>query len=601
MQQPAFIVLPDNYVHCFVISSSNGGSGGVQILAATGIPMMEGSGFGGMPPGLAQAIQSAVTHAIHSTQNIGPTANESESRTENGTTTRTVAMSFQVVDGQLIPTPNQGTPGPGTRANSSSTRDAPASDSAPTSNRNDNNGAEQNPAGNTPAPLAVDHPPPRMMAEVMAEYRRTQRRLDTHWDRLDTMLRNDPTFENDNETNQHQDLFRNVTEVMHFLSHAQHALSDAMINLGATPPRQLRARPFMIAPIIQSAVVQNVPIAVQVPAGGARARNTHPTRTSRSPSAAATPTTTEPSAGEPMETSESSSDGETASSIPGGAGVMRQLDAAFAAADALVLGQQSPNEPTNGNTAGEGSRNRDGSGATADIEVSMEPIVVGIEMGPEITIDSQGRVATSSSETSRGGSPPGSNLQMGATRRGGAPSAGMIQNMIQAALSNMGAVANVSVQEITPASIGISSTSSSSNSSSSQPGQDSRARGNTQTQPTTSTRTRSSTQVINMPAGAMGPPMGFMGSNSFQGGPMGGPVPNNNFDILLPCNSHHIPQNAIRRSGMGRENRRVRQAAFQQQQRPRSSSVPPRGPIRGNVRSQEAGTTTEGPNDGGMI
>ena len=572
-----------------------------------------GGGFGGMPPGLAQAIQGAITNAM--SQQLGSTGNE---RSENGTTS-SVAMSFRVgPDGQLIPS-NQAAM-QATANSPSDRRDTNnASSSSPANNNSTNNssnhnnrnstGEESQTAGNTHSPPAVDHPPPRMMAEVMTEYRRTQRRLDAHWDRLDTMLRDDPTFDNENDTNQHQSLFRQVTEVMHFLSHAQHALSDAMINLGTTPPRQLRARPFMIAPIIQSAVVQNVPIAVQVPSsGGARPRNTRPATTSTSTSVTATATTLEAAVGEPMETSESSSDGENASSMPGGVeqGVMQQLGAALAAADALVLGQQSPNEPTNVNTADEASRDGgDGSDATADIEVSVEPIVVGIEMGPEITIDSQGRVATSSNETSRGGSPPSSNVQMGATRRGGAPSAGMIQNMIQAALSNMGAVANVSVQEISPNSIGISSTSSSSssNSSSTQPGQDSRARGNTQTQPTTSTRTRSSTQVINRPAGAMGPPVGFMSPNSFQGGPMG-PVPNNNFDILLPCNSHHIPQNAIRRSGMRRENRRVRQQAiFQQQQRPRSASVPPRGPIRGNVRSQQAGTTTteEGQNHGGMI
>merc|ERR1719361_2125391 len=88
------------------------------------------------------------------------------------------------------------------------------------------------------------------------------------------MLRDDPEFEGENQRNIHQNLFRGVTEIMHFLSHAQHAISDAMINLGSSPPRQLRARPFMIAPIVQSAVVQNVPIQVQVPTGGQRRQGT---------------------------------------------------------------------------------------------------------------------------------------------------------------------------------------------------------------------------------------------------------------------------------------------------------------------------------------
>ena len=561
-------------------------------MAATGIPMMDGGGgFGGMPPGLAQAIQSAVSNAIHSTENLssGPTHGSETTRTENGTTTRTVAMSFQVVDGQLVPTSNnQGTP----------TTQAPsgvsASDiNASANSRNNNNAGQAQDARNNPAPLAVDHPPPRMMAEVMAEYRRTQQRLEPHWDRLDTMLRDDPSFENEEETNRHQDLFRNVTEVMHFLSHAQHAISDAMLNLSTTPPRQLRARPFMIAPIIQSAVVQNVPIAVQVPAGVARSRNGRSATTSSS-SSTATPTASGTAAAvEPMETSESSSsDGENVSSLQGSVeqGVMQQLNAELASA-ARVLGQTSNNDATSRSPSAPASGSeRNGSEATADIEVSMEPIVFGIEMGPEITIGSQG-VETNSNRASPGRSPSNANLQTDGIQGVGAPSAGMIQNMIQAAFSNMGTVANVSVQEVSqPTTVGSSSSSSSStstNSSPNQPGQNSSARGNTQTQPTTSTRTRSSTQVINMPAGPMRPPVGFMGPNGFQG-PMG-PLPNHNFDMLLPCNSHHIPQHAIRRGGIGRENRNRR--AFQQQQRPRSSSVPPRGALRGNLRSQP-GTPT---------
>merc|ERR1719167_131884 len=76
-----------------------------------------------------------------------------------------------------------------------------------------------------------------------------------------------------------------------------------------------------------------------------------------------------------------------------------------------------------------------------------------------------------------------------------------------------------------------------------------------------------------------------------------GPVqPNNNFDILLPCNSHHIPQNAMQnRGGMNRGNRRIRpHPVFQQSQRPRSSSVPPRGPIRIHHRAHPPGANADG-------
>ena len=578
--------------------SANGGVRGVQVLAAAGMPMMDSGGFGGMPPELAQAIQTAVNHAIHSTHSTEPSTNVPENRNENGTRSRTVAMSFQVVDGQLIQTDNQGNASsPQERSNSSNTRGSSANAS---NSSNNNNSAGSTPIRSNQPQMTVDHPPPRMMAEVMGDYRRTERRLDPYWDRLDTMLRDDPVFDGDEERTRHQNLFRSVTETMHFLSHAQHAMSDAMINLGASPPRQLRARPFMIAPIVQSAVVQNVPIQVQVPTGGQRRQEA-----TQSVPTTSTPTATGATTAEPMETSDSSSDSENASSNRGSQeqGIVQQaLDAVFGDANSLFNSRSSANDTTDGQES-RSARGESGT-ATADIEVSMEPIVVGIEMGPEITIDRQGRVTTSSNGNSRGGSPPTPNVDTGTARRthgAGGPSAGMIQNMIQAALSNMGAEANVTVQEITPDQLMNSvASSSTTNSTSTPPGQNSRARGNTQTQPTTSTRTRSTTQVINVPAGAMGPPVGFMNPSAFPGGSMG-PVPNNNFDILLPCNSHHIPQNAIHRGGISRGNRRVRphtHAVFQHQQRPRSSSVPPRGPVTANNRAPEAGTADEEQNGG---
>ena len=67
------------------------------------------------------------------------------------------------------------------------------------------------------------------------------------------MLEEDPAMETPEATAEAQRLFKKVSEAMHFLSHAQHAMSDIMLDLTTPPPRQLRARPF----VIQSALVQS--------------------------------------------------------------------------------------------------------------------------------------------------------------------------------------------------------------------------------------------------------------------------------------------------------------------------------------------------------
>lgn len=52
---------------------------------------------------------------------------------------------------------------------------------------------------------------------------------------------------------QEQWLLWRVSEVLHFVSHAMHAISDIMVDLRRPPPRQLRARPIIIQ---QPALVQ---------------------------------------------------------------------------------------------------------------------------------------------------------------------------------------------------------------------------------------------------------------------------------------------------------------------------------------------------------
>ena len=46
-----------------------------------------------------------------------------------------------------------------------------------------------------------------------------------------------------------------VTEAMHYISHAYHSISDIMVDMGRTPPRELRAPPHgQIHAIAQQAI-----------------------------------------------------------------------------------------------------------------------------------------------------------------------------------------------------------------------------------------------------------------------------------------------------------------------------------------------------------
>jgi len=185
----------------------------------------------------------------------------------------------------------------------------------------------------------------------------------------------------------------------------------------------------------------------------------------------------------------------------------------------------------------------------------MEPIVVGIDITPEITIDATGRRLPA-----RNGS---------SSESGGAEGMIVMQPLNMSQLfGTRGQQQQGSAESAATTAATTAAASSSSSSGQSGSSQDSRARA--QTQPTTSTRTRLSTQVLTAPHLHLpGIPVAMGGGGQgipiplSLGGAMGG-QPNNNFDILLPCNSHHIPSS----SGA----RRSRQSAADRQ---RSASVPP--------------------------
>ncbi len=119
-----------------------------------------------------------------------------------------------------------------------------------------------------------------MLADVMEEYQRVNRRLVQQQNNLIPVLRNDAIYSSDAERDRDQQLFNRVSRITHYLSHAQHAMSDILLNLSRAPPRQLRARLFIIPSIVQTARVQAVPIDVTVQAGSP-SRSTTSTATSQ--------------------------------------------------------------------------------------------------------------------------------------------------------------------------------------------------------------------------------------------------------------------------------------------------------------------------------
>jgi len=588
-------------------------------VVASGIPMDQafpGGGAGGtsaipgLPAGLANIIQSAVTSAISGPGNangsvlsfqIGPDGQMTNMQSSGSRQTTPTHGPRQVSSAGAAPeaptSSAEGTSGTTSSSTSSSATAATATgSSSETSTASGGAGtaganAERGRGGGRPA---VDHPPPRVMAEVMQLYRRTQQRLDSHWERLTTMLTEDPTFENETESREHQRLYQRVTEIMHFLSHAQHAMSDILLNTSQAPPRQLRARPFIIQSVVSSAaVVRNIPIAI--PTGGARAAAAAAAARSASASRASArggASGTQSGSRQPTQVRAASATRAEAAASTAGPEPMETESPASAAAGAAAAGsRQQQQRPRRAAAAAAGHGLHPES---ASVEVTMEPIVVGIDISPEITIDASRLPHHHHHHQHHEQAQEIHNLLHGIAVQQGQQQAQQQQQQSAAAEASTSSASTAT----TTTSGGAAGASASA--------QTSRARVNSQTQPTTSTRTRLSTQVLTAPgggphgasiqfggipvavAGVGGPPAGAIPIPVSLAGALGGggpgisPQPGSNFDVLLPCNSHHIPSNAAAASRS-----RSRQAAADRQ---RSASVPPSAAAAANRRDQ--GTST---------
>ncbi len=84
------------------------------------------------------------------------------------------------------------------------------------------------------------------LADAMAMFLSVSSRMVPHWTTVNVFLREDPALEDldggDAALRRHQTDINLLSNAMHFLSHAQHALSDLFVNCRQHPPRDVRAR-----------------------------------------------------------------------------------------------------------------------------------------------------------------------------------------------------------------------------------------------------------------------------------------------------------------------------------------------------------------------
>ncbi|CAH1179566.1 unnamed protein product [Phaedon cochleariae] len=400
-----------------------------------------------------------------------------------------------------------------------------------------------------PNPLPENASRTSEMAALLTMLGQLQSRFAPFLEQYQNFMRDDPEVPAENQR-QTQTMLNRVSEVLHFLGHAYHSLSDIIIRVRTPPPRPLLCRPILIQ---HSAVVQTgIPIQVEAQINLSADRPAAPTNGQPAAADTATGATTNPSAA-PNTAPNGGVGGPTISVQPGFIGLpslpagasMRVLSfpvevRAMRSGGAAAAPRAQNNNNNSVNNAGQNgtaapqaaptaappnagaappappppSAAPQGAPPGAAFNFNNPNVEFFMEVTPEgITIDSL--------ETTLVGSNQANDLLRGALN---GPPPEFLQSLMQMAGQlinrNMAAQpANGAAPASSAETAGGAAQSQNAASAAGPPGQTSTARGNTQTHPTTATHTRVTPR-----------PHVHLAQQAMQGG----------FDPFLPCNSHHI-------------------------------------------------------------
>ncbi|VEN55955.1 unnamed protein product [Callosobruchus maculatus] len=430
----------------------------------------------------------------------------------------------------------------------------------------DNLSFEQRPDNTTELPENASRT--SEMSELLTQLAQLQVRFAPFLERYQSFMQEDPEISSENQRAV-QTMLNRVSEVLHFLGHAYHSLSDIMVRVRATPPRPLLCRPILIQ---HSAVVQTgFPIQVEAQinlsaqrpqtGGGGTAATTEGDATAPQPAngaAAAAPNAEPPPTpggrptfadlaflppgaamrvqSFPVEIRAVQSTGPPPRAQAAAAAAQNNNNnnaaAVYAAAAAAAASFGQRPQQTQGSGTGTGTAT---TGGGSGFNLGNPNVEFFMEVTPEgITIDSL--------ETTVVGSNQANDLIRESLN---GPPTEFLQSLMQMASHIM--ARNAQAPPTTASA--TTATTTEAQAASQQAGQNTQARGNSQTQPTTATHTRSTAR-----------PHVHLAQQAVQAG----------FDPFLPCNSHHISR---RRQQPQSQQAQQRQTAEPPQQSTTASST----------------------------
>ncbi|XP_076230887.1 uncharacterized protein LOC143177027 isoform X3 [Calliopsis andreniformis] len=337
-------------------------------------------------------------------------------------------------------------------------------------------------------------PRPPQMAELLDRLSNTHDRLRPYLERYCVLMLADPSLPpgaGPEGVEENQRIVDGVSESLHYISHACHALSDIIVDMSQQPPRNLRCRPIIIQ---HSAILQpGIPIQVEahISLHGRNANNNN--------------------------SAEENGDN---------AGGSAQLETNEAGTE--EGNQQAEAEAGTQQQAEQQEQSQSPFGTVFNLPNNVEVLM---EVSPEGTMD-----AASGSEPSQAGENNNNNNNNsgrvgGATGTfpwGSAHPTDFIRNLMQSVAGHMVQGGGIGTTIAIPNSSTGGQPSVSLLDGNTNAGQSTQARSNVDTHPTTATQTRSTSRphIFHQQTHPLG-----VGMSMGQG---------LDFDPFLPCNSHHV-------------------------------------------------------------